>query len=440
MPTIKLTQSFIQKAVNDSDAKLYYHDSGCKYLALVLRKNSKLYYYIRRLNGHLVNKKLGDAELMQLSEARDKAMTLSGKIAEGVPLEAPATPAELTLDFILREWLETKEKRGDDFRNNSISKERFAKYLPKNMLMRRIDQINKAEVEKLILEIGNSVGQTTANRLVIEMRAAINHAIALEYPITRNPASGIRLFPKVERSRYITASEMKTFFEELERSPSRNFRDFVLIALFTSKRKNNVCSMRWSQIELETGTWTIPAANNKSRVEDITVLDSVVVDILKQRRFRQEKHKVKSDFVFYSRESAKGYYREPKSAWRTMCGRAGLKDLRIHDLRRTLASWMAGRNTSLHMIADILGQKSTYATHIYARLATEPKRQAVNGAIHDMMKAAEVSYQYGITEDETARKLREIKEKLQTSPELVEEVWAMLQNKGQSEPAACCAS
>ena len=77
---------------------------------------------------------------------------------------------------------------------------------------------------------------------------------------------------------------------------------------------------------------------------------------------------------------------------------------------------------------------------IYARLATEPKRQAVNGAIHDMMKAAEVSYQYGITEDETARKLREIKEKLQTSPELVEEVWAMLQNKGQSEPAACCAS
>ena len=49
---------------------------------LVLRKNSKLYYYIRRLNGHLINKKLGDAELMQLSEARDKAMTLSGKIAE----------------------------------------------------------------------------------------------------------------------------------------------------------------------------------------------------------------------------------------------------------------------------------------------------------------------------------------------------------------------
>ena len=291
-----------------------------------------------------------------------------------------------------------------------------------------------------MLEIGNTVGHTTANHLIGDLRAAINHAIALEYPITRNPASGIRLFPKVERSRYITASEMKTFFEELERSPSRNFRDFVLIALFTSKRKNNVCSMRWSQIELETGTWTIPAANNKSRVEDVTVLDSVVVDILKQRRFRQEKHKVKSDFVFYSRESATGYYREPKSAWRTMCGRAGLKDLRIHDLRRTLASWMAGRNTSLHMIADILGQKSTYATHIYARLATEPKRQAVNGAIHDMMKAAEVSYQYGITEDETARKLREIKEKLQTSPELVEEVWAMLQNKGQSEPAACCAS
>ena len=82
MPTVKVTQSFVQRAVNDSDAKLYYHDSGCKYLVLVLRKNSKLYYYIRRLNGHLINKKLGDAELMQLSEARGKAMTLSGKIAE----------------------------------------------------------------------------------------------------------------------------------------------------------------------------------------------------------------------------------------------------------------------------------------------------------------------------------------------------------------------
>lgn len=83
MPTIKLTQSFVQRAVNDGDSKLYYHDLGCKYLALVLRKRDKLYYYIRRVNGRLVNRKLGDAELMALADARDRAMSLSGKDRRG---------------------------------------------------------------------------------------------------------------------------------------------------------------------------------------------------------------------------------------------------------------------------------------------------------------------------------------------------------------------
>lgn len=150
-----------------------------------------------------------------------------------------------------------------------------------------VEQIRKADVEHLLLEVGNTVGRTTANRLIRDLRAAINHAVALDYPIPRNPASGLRQFPESERSRYITSLEMRAFFEALNRSASPNFRDFVLIALFTSKRKHNICSMRWSQLDLAAGLWTIPAADSKNRIEDVTVLDPAVIDILKTRRARR---------------------------------------------------------------------------------------------------------------------------------------------------------
>jgi integrase len=83
---------------------------------------------------------------------------------------------------------------------------------------------------------------------------------------------------------------------------------------------------------------------------------------------------------------------------------AGISDLRMHDLRRTLASYMAIDNQSLSIIAKALGHKSTVSTQIYSRLTNDPVRQAMEQAQERMFVAANTDPQRDVSdEDETER-------------------------------------
>jgi integrase len=66
-----------------------------------------------------------------------------------------------------------------------------------------------------------------------------------------------------------------------------------------------------------------------------------------------------------------------------------IPDVHIHDLRRTLGSFMAGANVSLQIIGKALGHSSIAATQIYARLQLDPVRQAMTLAIEGMKNAQE---------------------------------------------------
>ena len=84
-----------------------------------------------------------------------------------------------------------------------------------------------------------------------------------------------------------------------------------------------------------------------------------------------------------------GHLVETKSGWRRIVERAGLTDIRQHDLRRTFGSWQAAANVSLHLIGGAgLGHKNQSTTAIYARLNVEPVREAVTTATTAMMAAA----------------------------------------------------
>ncbi len=79
---------------------------------------------------------------------------------------------------------------------------------------------------------------------------------------------------------------------------------------------------------------------------------------------------------------------EPKRGWNRILERAGIDNLRIHDLRRTLGSWQAKTGASLAIIGKSLNHKNQNTTAIYARLDLEPVRESVNTATSAMMAAA----------------------------------------------------
>ena len=178
--------------------------------------------------------------------------------------------------------------------------------------------------------------------------------------------------PKKKRERFLQPDELPAFFKAVDAEPSESIRDFVYVALFTGARRSNVLAMRWVDLNLDAATWTIPAADSKSRKSVLLPLVPNVVKILRSRP-------VASEFVFPGRHG-RGHLKDPMRAWRSICARAGLTDLRIHDLRRTFGSWQAAGGTSLPIIGKSLGHTSTDATAIYSRLHLDPVREAVTAA------------------------------------------------------------
>src|SRR5690606_17057056 len=112
--------------------------------------------------------------------------------------------------------------------------------------------------------------------------------------------------------------------------------DFFKMLLFTGARLGNVESMRWSEIDLKAGTWRIPGEKFKTGVPLTIALTTPALEILKRRRSELPSD---TEWVFPA-ASTPGHVVNPYKPWRKVMKATKLKDIRIHDLRRTLGSWM----------------------------------------------------------------------------------------------------
>ncbi|MVF25131.1 site-specific integrase, partial [Methylocaldum sp. BRCS4] len=132
------------------------------------------------------------------------------------------------------------------------------------------------------------------------------------------------------RERFIQPDELPRFFQAVAESP---LCDFFLLAILTGARRSNLQAMRWQDMNLERAVWTIP--KTKNGLPQTIPLPPEAVAIL-ERRKAEAVHR--ETFVFPG-PGKTGHLVEPKRAWDAMLQKAGIENLRIHDLRRTLGSW-----------------------------------------------------------------------------------------------------
>jgi integrase len=191
----------------------------------------------------------------------------------------------------------------------------------------------------------------------------------------------IRRNKEVSRDRFLQSDEFTAFCTALSEEPNHTIRDYIWISLFTGARRDNVLSMKWTEVNLIEGTWRIPMTKNGT--PQIIPLPAPAIDLLQERRTLFDKTEV---FIFPG-SGLTGHLVEPKKAWAKILQRANIADLRLHDLRRTMGSWQAKTGASLVVIGKSLNQKSTQTTAIYARLDMDPVRASMNTATNAMLKA-----------------------------------------------------
>ena len=138
-------------------------------------------------------------------------------------------------------------------------------------------------------------------------------------------------------------------------------------------------SMKWNDIDFELCRWRIAESDTKNKEVNIVILSKPALDILTRRRDVQNSSNEKSNFVFPG-NGKKGHLDDPKRAFDRIRKRMNADNFRMHDLRRTLGSYMAINGISLPVIGKALNHKSQVSTAIYARLSQQPVEDAVNMA------------------------------------------------------------
>ncbi len=373
----RFTKATIEAVPPPKSGLLTVHDLGQANLILLVTPNgAKTFYRYGRINGRPARVKIGRWPDITVEQARKACKSLSGKVADGIDPEAArkAARASQTLqeafDAYMAQHVRPKRKE----RTCGEYARQFDAYLTK-WRTRRLSEVTKDAVRTLHAKIGRDHGRTTANRVLALLRAVLNFA-----DIAPNPAARIEKFREESRDRFLSADELGRLWTALdhERTDS-TLRDYVKLSLWTGARQWNVCSAEWADFDLEAGIWKL--RETKSGKPQNVYLCPEAVAMLRER-----KATTTSDYVFPGRYG-KGHMYRPYKAWERLIERAGIENLRPHDLRRTLGSWQAAAGVSLHIVGKTLGHSTPQATQVYAQLELEPIKQAVDLATAAMRQA-----------------------------------------------------
>lgn len=379
---ITLSKTVVEKLEPPTSGRKFYYDDRVRGLAVRVTDNgSKAYYLYKKINRKPVKYHLGKVGEISVEDARKLAQIKLGKGTDGVDIQAQRRKAreELTLGELANQWIEHAKERK---RTWGEDKRQIDKFLA-GLSSRRLSAIDVGDVEKLIAKVKTDSGPYQANRLLALISSMFRYATKKRLFAGVNPASLVDRFPEQSRERFLTAAEAPRLFAAIEGAEPL-FRDFFKLAIFTGARRGNLQAMRWSNIDLKAATWTIPGEQHKNGQAVVLPLVVPAMTILKTRA----ETRTDSDYVFASHGKT-GHLMEPKSAWDEVRKAAGLDDLRLHDLRRTMGSWLAAAGHSLPIIGKALGHANgSTATAVYARLELQPVREAVTAATTAILAAA----------------------------------------------------
>ena len=364
-----------------------YHDTKTTGLQLrVTSAGTKTFSVYRRLKaGEPERVTLGKFPAMTVEQARKAAARVNAEIESGASPAATkrAFKAEPTLSEFFAEY---GARHGEKKRAWAADVQRFRDYLQKPMGAKRLSEIDRAMIAK-VLNDADKAGKSVATVRNIRALASGVFAKAAEWGyLDKNPVSSVKVAgKKVCRDRFLRANELPRFFAAVaEEEPV--MRDLILLALLTGVRRSNLCAMHWRELDLSASEWHIPRTKNDDP-QTVTLCPEAVM-ILEAR-----KDETGGGFVFPG-TGRTGHIVEPKKAMGRIMARANIpygrdvpNGVTLHDLRRTLGSWQARTGASLAIIGKSLNHKSVQATAIYARLDLDPVRESVNTATAAMLEA-----------------------------------------------------
>lgn len=364
---LRFTKSALEALPNALPGKRDdYQDTEIKSLYLrVTPSGVKTFCVFKRVSGKLERITIGKFPEITVTQARTKATDILASLFKGDnPAEVKRQlKGEPTFGDLFKDFMKNR-KLADSTR---VSYETtVAKHLA-GILPLKVSQVTRDRLRALRLE-----SDAQSNRIRAIVGAVFNWANTEGLIDQDNPSRVIKSRRIESRDRFLKPEEVERFIAALT---GNNLGSFYLLCLVTGQRQGSVRAMRWQDLDLVNAIWRLPMTKNGS--PHTVPLMPEALEILETRKG--------IDPVWVFPGSGKtGHLVEPKKSWDRLRRDAGLLDLRMHDLRRTMGSWQTREGVSLSMVGKTLGHKSLQATQVYARTDLEPVREAMDKALRSL--------------------------------------------------------
>lgn len=310
---------------------------------------------------------------MTLDQARDMARDLLSEVRQGLdPLAErkrerhSATFGELQSKYI--DFKENVMKR----KTWKTDESRLERHIPSSWSARKAKAIKPREIEELHKKIGGE-HPYEANRLLSLLRHMFRMAETAAWEFVpaghKNPAVDIERYPEKKRKRFVSQQEMPRLAAAINKQPNVYVRSALWLYLLTGLRKTELLAAKRRDIDWHSKRLRLP--DTKSGEEQSVALSAPALAILKAAP-KQEGN----PYILPGKRKGQHLVNISKP-WLTVRVEAGCEDLRLHDLRRSVGSWLTQSGVDLNVIKDALRHADLSTTLIYARLGEDSAREAL---------------------------------------------------------------
>jgi len=239
----------------------------------------------------------------------------------------------------------------------------FVKYFGSYFL----DEITPLMIEEFRAKRLKEVKKSTTNRDLALLKRMFNLAIEWGY-CEKNPVRKVKLFPEREnlKERILTEEEEL----RLLANSAEHLRPILVTALNTGMRLGEILNLKWENVVLKERI--IVLRKTKSKKQRIIPINQVLYDELLRLRLRSGK----SSYVFVNPENRKPL-KSVKKAFKGAIRRAGIENLRFHDLRHTFATRLLQKGVDVETVKELLGHYSIRVTQRYLHSNLKVKKDAV---------------------------------------------------------------
>ena len=229
----------------------------------------------------------------------------------------------------------------------------------------KVADVTRQHVEKMI----GPLPRVQRNRVLALTSRLFSLFESWEWrPQHSNPARGVERARENARDRVLTPSELTALAAALN-SMNEKFPASVAsirFAAVTGLRIGEVLAIRWEHVDFESSRLTLPETKTGRRVHDLPA---------SARQILARVPRV-NDWVFTTGRPAPLTYRTAHVRFRQAAEAAGLPDVRLHDLRRTVMTAAASAGVGTHVLRDLLGHRTTAMADRYIRTVGNPVRDA----------------------------------------------------------------